>query len=54
MSNLPYKIVRRLPQDLLSKQEPYNAVKALVVKETDLSEYQWSEKLLALTALGEQ
>ena len=46
--NLPYKIIQFIPCDILSKPDPYNTIKNLVVKETDLSDYQRSEKLHAL------
>ena len=40
--------------DLLTKKDPYTAIKNLVVKETDMSDYQRFEKLHALPALGDQ
>ena len=45
VSNLPYKIIRQIPRDLLSKLDPYTAIKNLVVKETNMSDYQRSKKL---------
>ena len=54
VANLPYKVVRRIPTTLINQKDPYKAVKELVVKETDLSNYQRSEKLHSLPALGDQ
>ena len=53
-SNLQYKIIRRNPHDILSKADPYTTTKNLVVKETDMSDYQRSEKLHTLAALRDQ
>ena len=38
----------------MTDAKPYTTLKELVVKETDLSDYQRSEKLHALSALGDQ
>ena len=54
LSNLPYKIIHRIPRDTLSKPDPYNTIKNQGVKETDLSDYQGLEKLHTLPALGDQ
>ena len=54
VSNLPFKVVRRILRTITSEQEPYTILKELVVKETDLSDYQVSEKLKALPSLGDQ
>ena len=54
VSNLQYKIIRQILQDLFSKPELYTTIKNLVVKETDMSNYQRSEKLHALLALSAQ
>ena len=40
--NLSFKIIRHIPSDTLSKLDPYNTIKSLVVKENDLSDYQRS------------
>ena len=45
ISHLPFKVVRRIPRTLATKDKPYTVLKVLVVKETDLSDYQRSEKL---------
>ena len=47
VSNLPFKVVRRIPWTIASKKDPYTVPKELVVKETHLSDYQRSEKLHA-------
>ena len=44
----------RIPRNLVTESNPYTILKELVVKETDLSDYQRSEKLHALPALGDQ
>ena len=54
VANLPYTVVRRIPRTLVETSTPYSTLKELVVKETDLSDYQRSEKLHALPALGDQ
>ena len=54
VANLPFKVVRRIPRNLVTEDKPYTTLKELVVKETDLSDYQRSEKLHALSALGDQ
>ena len=54
VSNLPFKIIRHIPSDTLSKPYPYNTIKNLVVKETDLSDYQRSQRLHALPTLNDQ
>lgn len=54
VANLPYSVVRRIPRNLVTESNPYTILKELVVKETDLSDYQRSEKLHALPALGDQ
>ena len=54
MSNLPFKIICRIPHETLSKPNPYNTIKNLVDKETDLSDYQQSEKLHTLPSLDDQ
>ena len=54
VANLLYAMVRRIPRYLVTDSEPYTILKELVVKETDLSDYQRSEKLHALPALGDQ
>ena len=54
ISNLPFKVVRHIPRTVASKEKPYTVLMELVVKETDLSDYQRSEKLHALPALGDQ
>ena len=54
VANLPYSVVRRIPRNLVSEAKPYTILKELVVKETDLSNYQRSKKLHALPALGDQ
>ena len=54
VANLPFKVVRRIPRNLVTENKPYITLKKLVVKETDLSDYQRSEKLHALPALGDQ
>ena len=51
ISNLPFKVVRCIPRTGASREKPYTV---LVVKETDLLDYQWSEKLHALSALRDQ
>ena len=51
ISNILFKVVRRILRTVASKERPYTALKELVVKETDLSDYQRSEKL---PALGDQ
>ena len=37
-SNLPFKVVRRIPRTLASEEKPYTVLKELVMKETDLSD----------------
>ena len=54
VSNFSYKIICRIPRDTLSNPGPYNTIKQQVVKETDLSDYQRSEKLHNLPALFDQ
>ena len=54
ISNLLFKVVRRIPRALATEDKPYIVLKELVVKETDLSDYQRSKKLHALPALGDQ
>ena len=54
VANLPFKVVRRIPRTLTTEDRPYTILKELVVKETDLSDYQRSQKLHALPALGDQ
>ena len=54
VANLPFKVVRRIPRTLATKDKLYTVLKELVVKETDLSDYQRSGKLHALPALGDQ
>ena len=54
ISNLPFKVVCHILRTVASKERPYTVLKELVVKETDLSDYQWSEKLHALPTLGDQ
>ena len=54
VSNLPYKIVRRIPRNISKVKDLYSVIKELVVKETNLSDYQRSEKLHALHVLGDQ
>ena len=54
VANLPFKVVRRIPRTLATEDRPFTVLKELVVKETDLSDYQRSEKLHALPALGDQ
>ena len=54
VANLPFKVVHCIPRTLASKEKPYTVLKELVVKETDLSDYQRSEKLHTLPALGDQ
>ena len=54
VANLPFKVVQRIPQNLVTEDKPYTTLKELVVKETDLSDYQRNEKLHALPALGDQ
>ena len=54
VSNLPFKVVRRIPRTGASEERPYTVLKELVVKETDLFDYQWSENLHALPPLGDQ
>ena len=38
ISNLPFKVVRRIPRTISSKKEPYDILKELVVMVTDLSD----------------
>ena len=52
--NLPFKVGQRSPRTIASKQEPYTTLKKVVVKETDLSNYQRSKKLHALPTLVDQ
>ena len=40
VANLPYSLVRRIPRNLVMETTPYTILKELVVKETDLSDYQ--------------
>ena len=54
VSNLLFKVVHGIPRTVASKERPYTVLKELVVKETDLSDYQRSEKLHTLPALGDQ
>ena len=54
ISNLQFKFVRRILRTMASEEKPYTVLKELVVKEMDLSNYQRSEKLHALPALGDQ
>ena len=54
VANLPYAVVRGIPRNLVTEDNPYTTLKELVVKETDLSDYQRSEKLHALPALWDQ
>ena len=54
VANLPFKVIRRIPRTLASEEKPYTVLKKLVVKETDLSDYQRSEKLHVLPALRDQ
>ena len=54
ITNLPFKVVRGIPRNMVTEDKPYTTLKELVVKETDLSDYQRSEKLHALPALGVQ
>ena len=56
VSNLTFKVVQRIPRTIITEKEPYSILKELVVKETDLSDYQRSEKLFSLPmrALGDQ
>ena len=54
VANLPFKVIRRITRTLAMKDKPYTVLKELGLKETDLSDYQRSEKLHALPALGDQ
>ena len=45
VSHLLFKVVRLILRTIASRQEPYTILMELVVKETDLSDYQRSEKL---------
>ena len=54
ISNLPFKVVRPIPNTVASKEKPYIILKELVVKETDISDYQRREKLHSLPDLGDQ
>ena len=54
ISNLPFKVVRHIPRTISSEKEPYDVLKELVVKKTNLLDYQCSEKLHALPGLGDQ
>ena len=54
VSNLLFKVIRRIPRTITDKQEPYTVLKELMVKETNLSNYQRSKKLRALPSLGDQ
>ena len=51
VSNLPFKVVRQIPRTISSEKDPFTIDE---VKVTDLSDYQRSEKLHALPALGDQ
>ena len=52
VANLPYSVVRRIPRNLVMEKTPYTILKELIVKETDLSDYQRSEKVQAPTPSG--
>ena len=54
VANLPYSVARCIPGNLVMETMPYTILNELVVKETDLSDYQRCEKLHALPALGDQ
>ena len=54
VSNLLFKVVRRIPRTIITKKEPYSVLKELVVKETYLCDYQHSKKLHTLPMLGDQ
>ena len=54
VANLPFKVVCRILMTLATEDKPHTVLKELVVKETDLSDYQRSEKLHALPALGDK
>ena len=54
VANLPFKVVQCIPRTLATEDKPYTFLKELVVKETNLSDYQRSEKLHALPAIGDQ
>ena len=54
VSNLPFKVVQGILRTIASEKEPYTILKQLVIKETDLSDYQRSEKLHSLPALRDQ
>ena len=51
VANLLYSVVRCIPRNLVTESNPYTILKELIMKETDLSDYQRSEKLHALPAL---
>ena len=52
VANLQYSVVRRIPRNLVTESNSYTILKELVVKETDLSDFQRSEKLHALPPSG--
>ena len=54
ISYLPCKVCRRIPRTISSEKQPYDVLKKFVVKETDLTDYQWSKKLHPLPSLGDQ
>ena len=54
ISNLLFKVVHRITRTVASEEKPYTVLKELVVKETDISDYQRREKLHSLPALGDQ
>ena len=54
VSHLLFKVVRLILRTIASRQEQYTILMELVVKETDLSDHQRSEKLHTLPALGDQ